>query len=105
MRKLLKKEEHLLQLLIDKSNYSFDFTDLIVRNLKGGNGSVLFLNKKNTEDRSMSKTISEMNFKDKDKTIISVSLSIDNDNNLYELDIWKTDFSEIIKYPSLSTLI
>ena len=48
----------------------------------------------------MYKCIAEKEFLDSDGVPISVTLNIDDDGLLYELDIWKVDFSPIIKYPN-----
>jgi len=43
--------------------------------------------------------ISEHLFLDVDGVTVIASLNIDKDGNLFELDIWKTDYSPLIKYP------
>jgi hypothetical protein len=44
------------------------------------------------------KQISEYEFLDVDGTLVSAALYIDEINNeLYELDIWKVDFSPLIR--------
>ena len=68
--------------------------------LDGGMWTLYFLNsKKSVDERKMLKRISEKQFHDKDGTPILVSLNIDEDNILLELDIWKVDFAPILKYP------
>ena len=50
-------------------------------------------------DRKFGSKISEVEFVDKDDVLVSVALYVDTNFKLYELDIWKTDFSEIIEIP------
>lgn len=50
--------------------------------------------------RFMGACISEIMFKDKDGIEVIASLNTDNNGNLYELDIWKTDFSPLIELPT-----
>ena len=50
--------------------------------------------------RYMGACISEIMFKDKDGIEVIASLNTDNNGNLYELDIWKTDFSPLIELPT-----
>jgi len=40
-----------------------------------------------------------LKFEDIDGTPISISLNIDENNNLFELDIWRVDFNPVKKYP------
>ncbi|WP_420885213.1 DUF6984 family protein, partial [Candidatus Symbiothrix dinenymphae] len=40
---------------------------------------------------------------DEDGVDVIASLNIDDTGDLYELDIWKTDFSPLIKLPWIST--
>ena len=106
MRKLRTEERNLVQLLLDQSEYSFEIEDIDVIDMKDGNmGSITFLSEDLLDDRCMAKTIAEMSFKDEDSTLISVSLNIDCKGYLFELDIWKVDFTEVKKYPSLRTLV
>ena len=45
--------------------------------------------------------VSEYEFKDKDGVDVVASLFLDKEGNLYELDIWKVDFSELLSLPNL----
>lgn len=66
----------------------------------GGMGSLyLFKEFSNNDQRAFSKQVSECLFTDKDGVTVIASLNIDNNGDLYELDLWKTDFSPLIKLP------
>src|SRR5436190_3582536 len=43
--------------------------------------------------------IASANYVDSDNVAISVQINCDETGRLFEIDIWKTDFSTIIRYP------
>ena len=51
-------------------------------------------------DQSRTRQIIAGNFKDKDGVIVDFELTADNEGNLFELDIWKGDFSPLISLPN-----
>lgn len=62
----------------------------------GGMGSLAIGD--NYENRQLGQEVAEYIFKDLDGTPVSASLNIDKQGNLYELDIWKVDFSRTQMY-------
>ncbi len=52
------------------------------------------------EDRKFGRRASECQFTDEDGVEVLASLNLDQDGNLYELDIWKTDFGKLIRIPA-----
>lgn len=46
--------------------------------------------------------LAECTFRDADGVGLSVSLNLDKDGSLFELDIWRVDFAPLIKYPDIS---
>ncbi|MDR1199198.1 MAG: hypothetical protein LBK94_09365 [Prevotellaceae bacterium] len=100
------QEERLLELLIKKSSLLIpkDWKNgLLVRNMDdGAMGSLyLFPQGKIFENRMFGKQVSEFQFTDIDGIEVIASLNVDSDGNLFELDIWKTDFGKLIKFPDL----
>lgn len=64
----------------------------------GGMGSLyLLLEGSNEINRSFGKQASECRFADEDGVEVIASLNLDQYGNLYELDVWKADFSKLIK--------
>ena len=61
----------------------------------------LFPHGKVIEDRVLGEQISDFQFTDSDGVEVIASLNVDNNGNLFELDIWKTDFGKLLKYPDL----
>lgn len=77
---------------------------ILVNNMDdGGTGSltIQYADGKTYEQRRFGRELSEYTFKDKDRLLVTVTLNLDEDDNLYELDIWKVDFSSVIAYPEL----
>ena len=102
MRLLKEKEKKLLQCLLKEAglkNIDLDGTRVIPLE-DGGMGSLYFESVKARETRKMGKCIAEKQFYDDDGIPILVSINVDEQGELFELDIWKTDFSPVIKYPS-----
>lgn len=64
----------------------------------GGMGSLLFLSA-DSRTRCFGKKIAEAEFDDEDGILVSVTINIDNYGLLFELDIWKVDFSQLKRYP------
>lgn len=106
IRKPSGDEIRLLNFLLkQQSNVEFseDHVDgLMVKPLNdGAMGSLLLIPKGiNNIDRSYGRTISEYLFKDLDGIDVIASLFLDENGFLFELDMWKTDFSPILKIPS-----
>jgi hypothetical protein len=104
-RKPTKEEEALIDFLIKKSlrNFSSNWkAKITVQPMNdGGMGSLVICTKdKKEQERRFGEQISEYCFTDQDGIDVIVSLNVDNNGNLFELDIWKTDFTPLIKFPS-----
>jgi hypothetical protein len=104
-RKPTKEEERLIDFLINQSSKKFpsDWKEKItVRSMDDGGmrGIIIFIDNDSEQDRLFGEQISEYHFTDEDGVNVIASLNIDNKGNLFELDMWKTDFSPLIKLPS-----
>lgn len=91
----------LLERLISDAK-SLDLLDtwkdgLLVRSMEdGGMGSFRILpSGVEDEDRLYGQTVSEYEFVDDDGIKVLVSLNVDQAGELFEVDIWKTDFSPL----------
>lgn len=103
-RKPSKQELALIGYLIKKSGKKFPEgwqRNLLVKPMEdGGMGSLRLLPKgTNYEVQTFGKQITDYKFKDDDDVDVIVSLNVDQWGNLYELDIWKTDFSSLRSMP------
>jgi hypothetical protein len=64
----------------------------------GGMGSIQFC-ATDAKRRLYGSTVREGSFLDQDGTLVWVALNLDQFGNLFELDIWKVDFSPLLRYP------
>ena len=104
-RILTKEERKLVEFLLKKS--SINFGDNWCDNLfvspmdDGGMGSLLLLPNgvQINNNRKFGKKISEIQFYDEDGVEVIASLNVDQNGDLFELEIWKTDFSKLINLP------
>jgi hypothetical protein len=85
--------------------------DIDTNNLKvlemndGGMGSLYFVSDKNEKaKRIFGKTIVEKLFFDVDKVEISITLNVDTNGDLFELDIWRVDFEPLKLLPTCEKL-
>lgn len=104
VRKPTTKEIQLISFLAEKSGLHLpnDWSEkLIVKPMDDGNmGSLLlFPDGKFDEKRTFGNQNSEFLFKDLDQVDVIVSLNLDKNGKLYELDFWKTDFSPLLSIP------
>lgn len=62
----------------------------------GGMGSLYFPHpEKPRAERRFGKCIAQTEFTDDDDVVVSAALNVDQDGDLFELDLWKTDFSPV----------
>lgn len=74
-------------------NYELDF--IYVEEVDdGGMGGLKFLIE-DKNDRFFGEILSSVRFNDEDGVSVIATLNLDDKGNLYELDIWKTDFSPL----------
>lgn len=69
----------------------------------GGMGGVRFLPRTDTP-RLFGRRAAEAEFTDADGVTVIVSLNLDEQGDLYELDFWKSDFSPLRSYPETGQL-
>jgi hypothetical protein len=106
MRQLKSNEKSLIRCLIYeiadekmKAELEQSLNTIMVEDLDdGGMGSLHFVHSEK-DRRKMGSYAAEKVFIDSDGIPIMVYLDLDQSGALYELDIWKVDFSPVIKYP------
>jgi hypothetical protein len=110
MRLLKTYESQLIQaLLMTSSKYAEEMiptlNTLLVEDVDdGGMGGLFFISPSDNSDRSLGKTIAEAEFLDEDGIPVSVALNLDTNNQLFELDVWKVDYSPVSKWPDLGRI-
>lgn len=65
----------------------------------GGMGSIRFLG---PSSRSFGMTLVEAQYLDSDGVLVSIAVNADKQGQLFELDLWKVDFSPLKRYPKPS---
>lgn len=101
-RPLSAKEKAVLAALLGCSLEVVDekLPDCVVEDMAdGGMGSIRFINDRQVS-RSFGATIAEATYVDADGVTISIALNVDERGDLFELDIWKVDFSPLSCYPA-----
>lgn len=98
------KELRLIRHLVQLSKVSIPMgweEELQVSSMSDGGMGSLKLFPKNAEfgNRKFGKQVSEVIFKDIDGVDVIATLYLDENMNLYELDMWKTDFSSLHEIP------
>jgi len=102
--RLMNKSELKFLVKLLKNNTSFKVNLYQLSQLQveeaddGGMGGLIFLSK--NQGRRLGKDIANYEFKDQDGVTVITTLSLDNFGDLYELDVWKTNFSKLINFPT-----
>jgi uncharacterized protein DUF6984 len=74
-------------------------SDALVQDMSdGGMGSIQFC-RSSPEKRMFAEEVGEGSFCDSDGVLVSVTLNADQFRDLFELDLWKVDFSPLNRYP------
>lgn len=103
VRRHLKEAEKILikkLLVIAKKNIQpSELDSMEVQEMSdGGMGSLYIVNqKKEAGSRKFGNQIAEFQYADADGVLISAALNVDKDDDLFELDVWKVDFSPVIE--------
>jgi hypothetical protein len=105
-RPLCAEEDSLIRALLrctDSSANLLDQTDCaLVQNMDdGGMGSLRFAGE---ELRSLGSCLVEAEYVDSDGVPVSITLNADTSGRLYELDMWKVDFTPLRKYPAFESV-
>ena len=99
MRALLEHERPLIAYLLGKAGLSEDTSQLVVSPMRdGGMGSLQFAS--GTARPTFGREASACQFEDEDGVLVSATLNIDQHGRLFELDVWKVDFSALQKWPT-----
>lgn len=93
--------KYLLQNNVEKNKLILSLNKALVREMNdGGMGGIRFI-WQGVDNKRFGKTLAECNFFDEDGVELSVSLNADENGDLFELDIWKVDFSPLIRFPKV----
>jgi hypothetical protein len=78
--------------------------ECLVEEMQDGNmGSLKFVTSE-SRHRRFGEKIAEAEFVDEDGVLVSATINLDDRGNLFELDLWKVDFSPLKRYPRAEDL-
>ena len=104
-----EEEILIISFLATKANYSHNNWEKglkVVEMNDGGMGSLLLMPAGQVNTKRLFKAqISDVIFKDLDGIDVIVSLNIDQDDFLYELDVWKVNYDKLISFDNLLNFI
>jgi hypothetical protein len=106
MRQLRKEEYDLIAYMLrDKPEFeSFidkDLKDSMVEEMNdGGMGSLKFLSVSNVKS-IMKDEVARIDLRDVDNIPLSITLNTNTDGEIYEMDVFKGDFSHLKKFPTI----
>ena len=75
-------------------------TELLAVDLAdGGMGSIRFADESG-QSRKMGRELVTAHYTDEDHVPVVISVNVDQDGRLFEMDFWKVDFSPLRRYPA-----
>lgn len=103
MRQLRKEESDVLNALLRMAASSAKppvEDDLFAVDLAdGGMGSIRLTGKSDRARKTGSELVTA-HYIDQDQVPVIISINLDQDGKLFEMDFWKVDFSSLKRYPS-----
>jgi hypothetical protein len=102
-RKLRKEEADMITAMVRNNPKAAEIlaslADRLVEDMQdGGMGSLRFRSTDHPAPR-FGRQIAEAEFTDEDGILVSAAVNLDETGELFELDIWKVDFSPLKRYP------
>jgi len=100
---MLRTEEDLLiRVLLSSQQNKLDFLRqldiaLVSDMQDGGMGSIRFVC---DENRHLGRAIVEADYVDSDDVLVSIVVNVDQNERLFEVDMWKVNFLPLRRYPS-----
>ncbi|MFC0400660.1 DUF6984 family protein [Paraburkholderia rhizosphaerae] len=103
MRQLRPNEIEFIKIMLkgtpDEKRFTDALKDCLVEEMDdGGMGGLTFV--ASGASRSLGVSLAEKEFVDQDGVTAIATLNLDADGDLYELDIWKVDFSPLKSFPT-----
>lgn len=102
MRKINEKEFKLIKKIIPNGMHSF-YSDDFLRGVTvdysddGGMGGLIFFPER--KDRKFGSILGDCSFRDRDGAWVLASIFLDENGELFELDMWRSDFKRLIDLP------
>ena len=103
-RKIRQNEKDLIQYLLQKLNLNvadYPINEEVFEYEGGKMGSISL----NNNPDAYAGDLIQVEYIDTDNTPVMITLTHDTEGQLLDLDFWKTDFSKLLKYPTLGEII
>ncbi|MFI4862421.1 MAG: DUF6984 family protein [Phycisphaerales bacterium JB063] len=104
MRPIGLHELLLLNHLLGLAGIQCDTEELLVEEMGDGGMGSLRLHP-DQGNRQFGKEVGNCEFLDIDGVVVSAALYLDQHGELFELDVWKTNFSPLQKWPTTQDLV
>jgi hypothetical protein len=105
-RPLRQEELEVIQAMLQASPHQpkpqIDPNAIVSQMDDGGTGSIRFVY---PDPQSLGSAVSEAQYMDIDGVLVSINLNVDKSGRLFELDLWKVDFSPLKRYPQPGDLV
>ena len=102
-RPLTSGEETIVGAIAASAGWTLTLDVLRATELRdGGMGSLRF--ETATEHPRLGATLGEARFTDADGVAVTAVLTVDQHGDLFELDVWKVDFSPLLRWPEPDAL-
>jgi hypothetical protein len=102
-RKIRENEKELIVFLLEKLNLNvadYPINEEVFEYDGGKMGSISL----NNNPDAYAGDLIQVEYTDTDGTPVMITLTHDTEGQLLDLDFWKTDFSKLLKYPTLSEI-
>jgi hypothetical protein len=103
-RKIRQNERDLIVFLLEKLNLNvadYPINEEVFEYEGGKMGSISL----NNNPDAYAGDLIQVEYIDTDNTPVMITLTHDTEGQLLDLDFWKTDFSKLLKYPSVREIV
>ena len=103
-RKIRQNERDLIVFLLEKLNLNvadYPISEEVFEYEGGKMGSISL----NNNPDSYAGDLIQVEYIDTDNTPVMITLTHDTEGQLLDLDFWKTDFSKLLKYPTIQEIM
>ena len=103
-RDLRKQEKDLINKLLILSGSALPIPQTAIELDDGGMGTIRFHVDKRIDGR-YGRDVIQVLYIDSDNVTVVITLTEDNNGDLFELEFWKTDFTPLKKYPAPEDIV
>jgi hypothetical protein len=104
IRMIKVQEKELIEFMIKQSGHTLQEYPINTNVHEYEGGVMGSISMARFEDVTYKEDLLQVYYIDSDNTPVIITLTVDTDNNLLDLDFWKEDFSKLITYPGINTI-